>query len=187
MHIANVLTRGPVTIVIDHEGIQRLVLDGEFKLSVLVPGHAAHLQRVGLPHHDEHLDGLCHISRLAIWIGNIGRIDWKRKKRHHHGSRNRFEDFHEALQRDGVLVLAQLTGTALGHNLINQSLYGFFKNHEGRRRTRQDKQIPMLLLLANEKRGWRHSLIMQTIDFCKSPFHHFRTAAPTDDSTNPHH
>ena len=55
MHVAHVLAGRPVTTVIDHEGVELLVLDGMLEGAFLIPLDLPHFEGVRLTHDDKDL------------------------------------------------------------------------------------------------------------------------------------
>ena len=69
VYVADVLAGRPVAGVINHEGIELLLLDGVLERPILVSLDLPELQGVRLAHDDENLNGFGHIGRFPVGIG----------------------------------------------------------------------------------------------------------------------
>ena len=69
-HVADILSHGPITIVVDEVGVEPLLLHRVLERAV-VALDLAEAQHVGLAHEDVHLHGLTHVRRLAIGVRQL--------------------------------------------------------------------------------------------------------------------
>ena len=70
--VADVLANRPFAFGVGEETVEVFPFDRLLKRTIGITRHLAHFERIGLAHHDEDLDRLGHVRRLAVGIGEIG-------------------------------------------------------------------------------------------------------------------